>query len=128
MKIISRKAHGVLDYVVGILLILAPKIFGFDNGGVEARLPMILGVATIVYSLITDYELGVFKALPFRIHMTLDVLSGLLLALSPWLFGFADRVWVPHLVVGLLELGAVAMTRTSASLHAHAHPGTPAHL
>jgi hypothetical protein len=34
-----------------------------------------------------------------------------LLALSPWLFGFSDYVWQPHLIVGLLEIGTSLMTR-----------------
>jgi hypothetical protein len=127
MKIISRRAHGILDYVVGIILILAPRILGFDNGGAEARVPMILGFAAIIYSLVTRYELGLFKLLPFRLHLMLDVASGILLALSPWLFGFSDRVWVPHVVLGLFEIAAVAMTRTAASdtnpaTGTHAHP------
>lgn len=43
-------------------------------------------------------------------HLMLDLGSGLLLAASPWLFGFADGtattdgVWVPHLVLGLVEV------------------------
>lgn len=129
MSILSRRAHGALDYIVGILLIAAPKLFGFD-GGIEAQIPFYLGIATIVYSLLTDYELGLIKVLPFRAHLTLDVLSGLFLAASPWLFQFSDRVWVPHLVVGLVELGAVVMTSTHASEHHHHHhpPATPAHL
>src|SRR4051794_16143563 len=110
MKIISRRTHGILDYVVGLLLILSPKIFGFDTGGIESRLPVILGIAAIVYSLVTNYELGFLKFLPFRVHLALDVISGLLLATSPWTFHFADRVWVPHFVLGLIELGAVIMT------------------
>ena len=36
--------------------------------------------------------------------------AGAFLAISPWLFGFADFVWVPHLVFGLLEMGASATT------------------
>ena len=126
MQIISRRTHGVLDYVVGVLLILAPRIFGFNTDGAEARIPVILGWATIAYSLLTNYELGVFKALPFRAHLALDLISGIFLAVSPWLFGFADRVWGPHLVVGLLEIGAVLMTRTTASEHGEIAGGTPA--
>jgi hypothetical protein len=126
-NIISRRTHGVLDYVVGIVLILAPRIFGFDTGGRESRIPIILGIAALVYSLLTNYELGVFKVLPFRLHLTLDTLSGLFLALSPWLFSFADQVWVPHLVLGLIELGAVFMTRTVASEQHTGAPGSPAH-
>lgn len=124
MHIISRRAHGALDYIIGILLVLAPKILGFDDGGVAARIPVILGIITIVYSLFTNYELGLFKMIPFRGHLTLDVISGIFLAISPWLFQFADRVWVPHLVVGLIELGTVFMTSTGASEHHHHHPGT----
>ncbi len=43
----------------------------------------------------------------------IDVASGALLALSPWLFGFADRVFWPHLIIGLREIGAKLMTRTA---------------
>jgi hypothetical protein len=66
----------------------------------------------LVYSLLTKYEMGLSKVLPFRVHLTLDMIGGLFLAVSPWLFVFADRVWAPHLVLGLLEAGAVLMTRT----------------
>ena len=38
---------------------------------------------------------------------------GVLLAASPWLFGFADRVYWPHLILGLAEIGAGLMTRTT---------------
>lgn len=40
------------------------------------------------------------------------VVMGLtLLAASPWIFGFSDRVYLPHVVFGLLEIGAGLMTR-----------------
>lgn len=110
MRVIPSRIHGVLDYVVGVLLILSPRLFGFQTGGIEERLPVFLGVAALVYSLITRYELGLFKVLPFRTHLTLDFLSGVLLASSPWIFGFADRVWMPHLTFGLLEIVVPLMT------------------
>jgi hypothetical protein len=47
---------------------------------------------------------------PFSVHMVVDVASGLLLAASPWLFGFADRIWWPHLVVGLIEIAVPLLT------------------
>jgi hypothetical protein len=127
MKMISRRAHGFLDYFVGVLLIFLPKIFGFDTGGIESRIPVILGIAALIYSVVTNYELGLFKLLPFRVHLALDVMSGLLLAASPWLFQFADRVWGPHLAFGLIELGAVWMTRTASSEHRATGRGAPAH-
>jgi hypothetical protein len=115
MHPISRRNHGILDYVVGIILILSPKLFGFNATGIPERIPIILGIAALVYSLFTDYELGLFKLLPFRVHIVLDVLNGLTLAASPWIFHFADRVWIPHLVLGLLELGVVLLTQVDAT-------------
>ncbi len=59
-----------------------------------------------------DYELGLVKQLSMRTHLGLDLASGVLLAASPWLFGFSDYVTTPHLVLGILEIGASLMTKT----------------
>lgn len=110
MKVISTKTHGILDYVVGGLLVLAPWILGFYQGGVESYLPIILGFTTLLYSMMTDYELGAIKVISMRLHLTIDALSGLFLAASPWLFRFSDTVYLPHLLVGLMELVVVALS------------------
>jgi uncharacterized membrane protein len=112
MKPIDSKTHGTLDYAMGIFLIVAPSIFGLDKGQPESVILYALGIAALVYSLITDYELGIFKILPFRIHLTLDVLSGIFLSASPWLLDFADRVYLPHVILGLIEIAAGVMTRS----------------
>ena len=112
MKIIGTKTHGYLDYIMGVLLIAAPWIFDFAAGGAETWVPVILGAGVILYSLFTDYELGMSRQLSMRTHLGMDLAGGILLALSPWLFGFADYVWAPHLIFGLLEIGASLMTKT----------------
>jgi hypothetical protein len=111
MRWIPTRVHGMMDYLVGVLLILAPWLFNFDNGGAETWVPVILGVGVILYSLFTDYELGMVHSIPMSTHLTLDLLGGVLLAVSPWLFGFSDRVWEPHLIVGIIEIGTSLMTR-----------------
>jgi hypothetical protein len=110
MHILSTRTHGIIDYLMGLVLIVAPYLLGFATGGPEQWVPMTLGIAMIVYSLATDYEFGVARVLPMPAHLVLDGLAGLLLAASPWLFGFADRVYWPHLILGLLELGTSVMT------------------
>ena len=130
MRFIPTKVHGALDYLVGILLIAAPWLFDFARGGAETWVPVILGAGAIIYSLMTDYELGLSRSISMRTHLTLDLLSGILLAASPWLFGFHEYVYLPHLIVGLLEIGASVMTErtpsrnladTSDRHHRHAH-------
>lgn len=89
MKIFSTRTHGFLDYLVGVLLIIAPWALGFARGGAETWVPLWLGIATIVYSLFTNYEWGVARVISMRAHLTLDVLAGIFLAISPWLFHLA---------------------------------------
>ncbi|MDQ1163472.1 hypothetical protein QE422_003840 [Chryseobacterium sp. SORGH_AS 447] len=113
---ISSKTHAVLDYVVGILLIAAPWLFGFADNTAATTVPVLLGASTLVYSLFTDYEYGLAKMLPYKAHLTIDFIAGTLLLVSPWLFGFSDRVYLPHVILGAFELLAVMMSRKSTSL------------
>jgi len=115
MRILPTRIHGVIDYVVGIVLIAAPWLFSFSDDRTATLVPVILGIAIIVYSLLTDYELGVVRVLPMSAHLVLDVLGGLVLAVSPWLFGFSDTVWAPHLIVGILDIIVALVTQTAPS-------------
>ncbi len=112
MRFISTRTHGVLDYVVGALLIVVPYLLGFADGTAAQWVPQLLGLVAIGGALLTDYELGVMRVIPMPVHLMIDIGSGVLLALSPWLFGFADRVLWPHLLVGIMEIGAGLTTRS----------------
>jgi hypothetical protein len=110
MRFIPTKVHGVLDYTVGGFIAASPWILGFARGGAETKVPEAAGKAAVVYSLLTDYEWGVKKVIPMRQHLMLDLASGVLLAASPWLFGFAKKTYLPHLLLGLFEIGAALLT------------------
>jgi len=107
----NTRTHGILDYIVGAILAVSPWVFGFAEGGVETWLPVSLGILAVAYSLVTNYELGLIRIVPMSMHLVLDFLSGVLLAASPWVFGFADRVFAPHLSFGVMEISAALMTR-----------------
>ncbi len=123
MRFMNTRMHGMADYLVGIILILAPYLLGFADGTAAQYVSQILGVGALVYSLLTDYELGAMRVIPMPVHLGLDFASGLLLLASPWLFGFADRIAWPHVLFGLLEIGASLTTQTRAR-DAHAAHGT----
>jgi hypothetical protein len=113
MRFIPTRVHGMLDYASGLLLIVAPYLFGFADGTAAQYVPQAIGAGILLMSLVTDYELSLAKLVPMPVHLGVDVAGGLLLAASPWLFGFADRVYWPHLILGLAEIGAGLMTRTA---------------
>lgn len=111
MQFISTRTHGMLDYLAGALLIVAPWVFGFADAGPWAVwLPVVLGIGLIAVSLMTRYELSVAKLIPMPVHLTLDGGLGIILIASPWLFGFAETIWWPHVVVGIVELGGAMFT------------------
>jgi len=114
MRFISTKIHGCLDYLTGIFLILSPWIFRVDPAKAEGIIFIVLGIMALIYSIFTNYELGFIKIVPVKIHLMLDVLSGILLAASPWIFGFSDKIYLPHLILGLYEIAAGLMTKTKA--------------
>src|SRR5690606_25440288 len=93
-----------------VLFLALPYLAGWETASAQSRVFQVLGAMTIVYSLATRYELGLFKMIPFRVHLILDVVSGLFLTASPWLFAFADEVYLPHVLLGAFELLAVMMT------------------
>ncbi|MCB5176063.1 MULTISPECIES: SPW repeat domain-containing protein [Microvirga] len=112
MRFLSTRVHGIIDYLTGGLLIVAPWLFGFADGTAAQWVPVLLGVAIILMSLMTDYEVSVAKVIPMGAHLAVDGLGGALLAVSPWLFGFADRTYLPHLIIGIAEIGLSLVTRT----------------
>src|SRR4051812_17567135 len=113
MRFLPTRIHGMMDYAMGLLLMAAPWLFRFARGGPETWVPVLLGGGAFLYSLATDYELGLVRVIPMPVHLGLDAASGLLLAASPWLFGFSSFVWMPHLILGLLEAGSALVTQTS---------------
>lgn len=114
MNIISRKKHVVIDYIMGVVLIAAPWLLGFAGNERATWSAIAVGLLILAISLITDYEGGLIKAVPMPVHLGMDVFAGLFLAISPWLLGFHSQLYVPHLVLGVLEIGAALATdRTS---------------
>jgi hypothetical protein len=116
IRFLPTRVHGILDYVVGVALILAPNLFGFANvGGPAVFIPRLLGIVLIAYSVLTRYEWGLIKVISMPYHLVVDALAAIFLALSPFLFGFSNhelRVWLPHVVVGIAVIFVVIVSKT----------------
>ena len=111
MRIIPTRIHGILDYVVAIILILVPWLLNFDGQNAATYVLVALGLTTILYSLITDYEWGAVKVLSMPTHLIVDMASGVILATSPWIFSFSNYIYMPHLLLGILEVIVSLMTK-----------------
>lgn len=87
-KVLSPKTHAILDYMLAILFILSPMLFGF--GGVAATWAYLIGIAYLAVSLLTQYPLGALKLIPFPVHGVLESVMAAVWIIMPWLFGFAN--------------------------------------
>ena len=110
-QLIGTRAHGMLDYIVGAFLAASPWLLGFYSKGPETWIPFALGISTILYSLLTDYELGIIKKISMSLHLTLDLMGAVFLGISPWACNFADQVWIPHVAVAAVEIVVVLMSQ-----------------
>mgnify|MGYP001199861222 FL=1 len=120
MRFVPTRIHGILDYVIGIILIISPWLLGFSRVAAAQWVAIVLGIILILYSLFTDYEVGLVRTIPMPTHLVLDIIGGIILAISPWLFAFAALVWVPHLVIGLIE---IVLSLVTERVPAHAAVG-----
>jgi SPW repeat len=73
MRFIPTKLHASLDHIVGAGLIAAPWIFRFSDLTTPTVLSIVLGIGLILYSLFTDYELGVWRTFPMAVHNLFDI-------------------------------------------------------
>jgi hypothetical protein len=108
MRFLPTLIHGVLDYLVGLLVIVLPFALGLQES--QKWTLVIIGFLVLLYSALTDYEMGLVRFLRIRFHLLLDAVFGLAMLLTPWLFDFpADARW-PNYVLGVLALILVAVT------------------
>jgi len=118
IRFLPTAVHGVFDYVGGIGLMASPFIFGFASmGGIPVILPIVLGAGLILYSLLTDYELGIpaLKVIPMTVHLTVDFVASAFLALAPFLFGYSNEgvnVWLPQVIAGVAVMLLVLVSQT----------------
>ncbi len=110
MRFLPTSLLGIVDYLLGVFLIAAPWLFAFADGSLAQWTAIVVGGVLLASSISTRYELGVIPLIDVRSHLVVDAVAGIVLAISPWLFLFAHRVWGPHLVLGLM---VVAVTLVS---------------
>ena len=127
MRFIPTKFHAPLDYIVGAVLIAAPWIFQFSDETGGMVVSIVLGVGLIAYSLFTNYELGVWKVAPMAVHNLIDIVAGAVLAVSPWLVGYADdgaNAWLPAVVIGVAAIFLGLTTKQSGGYSYRKQPST----
>jgi hypothetical protein len=104
---IGSRLHGVLDYATAATLLLVSRLPGL-RGRLAGRVLLLAGVKTVLYSAVTDYELGVWRKVPYPAHLAIDAAAGSSLAAIGIAAGGRDRAVLVG--TGLFELTVTALS------------------
>jgi hypothetical protein len=77
MKFISPKIHGIIDILFVIFLLISPTLFGFTEPTV--KFTYALATIHLLLTLLTVYDVGLFKVIPIQLHGIIESLVGIIL-------------------------------------------------
>ena len=77
MNFITSKIHGILDYIVVIFLWVSPILLDFPEK--TAVFTYILGAIHLVLTMFTNFEYGVIRFIPLKIHGAIELIVALAL-------------------------------------------------
>lgn len=90
MRFVTKTIHAYLDYPVAALLMTMPFLLQLGGSHPLAKwLSVGTGIAALVLTIFTDHKLGVFRVLPYSVHLGVDFLVGVVFALAPLALGFS---------------------------------------
>jgi hypothetical protein len=109
MKFISPRLHGVLDYITILFLGLSPFLFQMNHA---ARIfTFALGIVHLSLTLLTDFDMGIFKVIPLKIHGTIEAIVSVALIFIAFLFrNRQDQTFFYYYLVFSLALFLVWLT------------------
>lgn len=111
IRFVSPKLHGAFDYIAGINLIVLPVLLNLGaHKPIGLWLSVAAGIGLIVYSLFTSYTFSLRKAVPFKLHLILDVAAGLAFIAAIFIFNFEGLVAAYYAVMAFGVFALVAVT------------------
>ena len=109
MNIISPRLHGALDYITILFLGLSPFLFQMNPAA--RTFTFALGIVHLSLTLLTDFDLGVFKVIPLKIHGTIEVTVSAVLVFIAFLFrNWEDQTSFYYYLVFSMALFLVWLT------------------
>lgn len=117
MKFITKTIHAYLDYPVAVALMTLPFLFGLgSSNSLALQLSVAAGIAAFILTLLTDHKLGVYKIIPFKVHLIVDAIVGIVFVAAPFVFSFkgidANYYWI----FGATVLAVVSLNKPEVAI------------
>lgn len=110
MRFVTKEIHAYLDYPVAIALIALPFLLGLGSSNPLAlQISVGVGVAAFILTLLTDHHLGALRVIPYKFHLLVDLMVGILFLVVPFLFNFEGMDAYFYWINGAAVLFVVSM-------------------
>ena len=122
-RVLSSKTHSMIDYMHVATNLVAARFSGSTTRAVAGA--FILGGSVLANSLMTAYELGVFRLYSFKVHGILDYAVAASSAAMPAIMGFTNKRQAKYfyaqgggesLIAGISDYDDSGTTRTGMRL------------
>jgi len=111
---ISTTFFGGLSYIIAFTMIASPWLFHFvDVSSAALLIPMYVGWLQFIMAVFSDNKTSMIRQFPMQTHLAIDMLMGFIVVISPWLYTFSDRIFLPQLIFGLLLMALALFTKKS---------------
>lgn len=109
MKFVTKRIHAYLDYPVAVALMSLPFLLELGSSNTLALyLSVVTGVAAFILTLLTDHHLGVYRIIPYKGHLFVDALVGVVFVAASFIFSFKGIDFYYYLINGLAVLTVVS--------------------
>ncbi len=89
-RFVTKTVHAFLDYPVALSLMATPFLLQLGSSNPLALwLAVCTGVAAFALTMFTDHHLGLFRVLPYSLHLAVDLAVGVVFLLAPIVLGFS---------------------------------------
>lgn len=112
MRILPRHVHALLDYPAYVGMIVLPILLGLGSSHPMAfLLPLVLGVAGLVMTALTDHETGLVAVIPFAVHQRIEAIAALGLIVAAIGYGFNGIDLYVATGLGVVLFGCAILNR-----------------
>lgn len=117
MRFVTKTIHAWLDYPVALALITLPFLLGLGaSHPLALAISPVVGVAAFVLTVFTDHHLGLFRVLPYRLHLAVDLAVGVLFLVLPLALGFAGLDAAFYLLNGAAVVAVIALSKPETAM------------
>ncbi len=103
-------SHGIVDYLMVIILAIGPRVAGFS--GKQSWFCYLFALLLLALTVCTRFPLGVIKVVRLPLHGFIEALLAILMIVLPWIANFSRGVLSRNyfVAVGLLLAVISALT------------------